>query len=93
MTFFNSHAGKSVVFIAGAAMLLAWPPSLPWIAAVALLQLGVKHIGLAFKEADRDISIRATAEASGHPLLAEGDSNRRLVVAGGDLVRARSPLD
>lgn len=92
MTFFNSHAGKSVVFIAGAAMLLAWPPSLPWIAAVALLQLGVKHMSLAFKEADRDISIRATAEASGHPVLAEGDSHQALDRDQRDLIRARPPL-
>ena len=48
--FFESHAGKAVVGVSAAVFLLAWPPALPWIAAAALLQFGVRHLALAFKE-------------------------------------------
>ena len=78
MNYFDSHAGKAVLFIVGAAFLLAAPIALPWIAAVALLQVGVKHLTLAFKEADRDVSARAGVPAGGPSLPAPVDGERGL---------------
>jgi hypothetical protein len=87
--YFATHAGKSVLFISGAAFLLAWPPALPWIAAVVMLQLGVRHIILAFKEADRDVSLHATVPTGCPSLPAPGDGERGLVGNFGGAIRTR----
>jgi hypothetical protein len=95
--FFDSHAGKAVAGVGAAVFLLAWPPALPWIAAVALLQFGVRHLALAFKEVDRDeTSAHAyrTHAVGGIPSLpAPDDGERRLPGTRGSAVPARSPLD
>lgn len=92
MLYFATHAGKSVLFIGGAAFLLAWPPALPWIAAVAMLQLGVKHLTLAFKEADRDVSARPCVSTDGPSLPAPLDGERRLAGSGSSPICTRSQV-
>lgn len=90
MSYFTTHAGKSVLFIGGAAFLLAWPPALPWVTAVIMLQLGVRHIILAFREVDRVVSAHASVPSHGPALPAPGDGERELVVTGGRAIRTRS---
>jgi hypothetical protein len=79
MTFIHTHACKAVVGVAGAVFLLAWPPALPWIAAVALLQWGVRHLVLAFREAERDEQNQAGIMA-GAPALDAPDNQRGVIV-------------
>ena len=65
---------------AAAVFLLAWPPALPWIAAAALLQFGVRHLALAFKEVDRDETsahAHRTHAAGGVPSLPSPDDGER----------------
>jgi hypothetical protein len=88
--FFQSHAGKAVIGVFGAVFLLAWPPALPWIAAVALLQFGVRHIVLAFKEVERE---EQNHIAAGAPSLPAPDGERRIAGARHSAVPARSLLD
>jgi hypothetical protein len=64
MRYFNTHAGKSVLLIGGAALLLAWPAALPWVAAVIMLQSGAREIRLAFREVDRDVRIDSVSSPS-----------------------------
>jgi hypothetical protein len=90
-TFPSTHSGRAVLYIAGAAFLLAWPPALPWIAAVTLVQLGVRHLILAFKEADRDRPARADL-IDGRPLPAPGDGERGLADAGRRPIHTRSQV-
>jgi hypothetical protein len=95
--FFDSHAGKAVVGVSAAVFLLAWPPALPWIAAVALLQFGVRHLVLAFKEVERDHTSAPThhtrVPGGVASLAAPDDRERRLDFARNGVVPARSPLD
>src|SRR5262249_2829901 len=88
--FFNTHAGKSVLFIIGAVIVLAVPLILPWVAAIVLLQMGVKHITLAFRELDHDVPSHAGIAANGPSLPPPGDGERVLTVPGRSLVRYRS---
>ncbi len=90
MRYFATHAGKGVLFIGAAAFLLAWPPALPWIAAVALLQLGVKHLTLAFKESDSDLSVHARVAADSPALPPPTDSERGIASVRNNSVRTRS---
>jgi hypothetical protein len=90
--FLQCHAGKSVVFIAAGAFLLAWPPALPWIAAAGLLHLGVRHLVLAFREVERE-AFADSRIATGTPSFSAPDSERRLVVARNSAVPARSQVD
>ncbi len=90
MLFFNSHAGKAVGFIAAATLLLAWPPALPWLTAVALLQLGVKHFALAFREIEHDVPVHPSLPVDDLALPAPGDAERSLAVAGSGAVSTRS---
>jgi hypothetical protein len=89
MTFFRTNAGKAIVCVTLSALLFAWPPALPWVVAVALLQQGVKHLVLAFREAGRDLSAHATVV---HDLPALHHVERELVVTGGDAFPARSQV-
>jgi hypothetical protein len=90
--FFHSHAGKAVVGVFGAVFLIFWPPALPWVAAVALLQFGVRHLILAFKEAEREEQAH-THIAAGAPSLAAPDGERGAIVPRHGAVPARSPMD
>ena len=90
MRYFATHAGKGVLFIGAAAFLLAWPPALPWIAAVALLQLGVKHLTLAFKESDSDLFVHARVAAGSPALPPPTDGERGIASVRNDSIRTRS---
>ncbi len=90
--FCDTHAGKSVVFIAAAGVLLIWPPALPWIAAVALLQHGVRHLSLSFKEVQREELANARIRSGDSPLDAP-DGERGIVVSRVSVAPARSPMD
>jgi hypothetical protein len=90
--FFHSHAGKSVAGVCLAGLLIVWPPSVSWIAAVALLQFGVRHLILAFREMERDEQAH-THGAADIPSLAAPDSERSIVVARHGAVPARSQMD
>ena len=89
MQYFATHAGKAVLAITGAAIVLAVPIALPWVAAVILLQYGVRQLKLAFREADRDV-LTARVQGNGISLPEAHDGQRVLDGAGRDLVRARS---
>ena len=86
--FFQSHAGNGLVGISAAALLLAWPPALPWIAAAALLQFGVRHLVLAFNEVERE-----TQAPTGFPALDAPDCQRRTLGARHNAVPARSQVE
>jgi hypothetical protein len=90
--FFHSHVGKAVVGVVAAVFLLACPIALPWIAAAMLLEFGVRHLILAFKELDCEAQIHAH-DASDGTSLAAPDVERGIVVARRDVVPARSPMD
>lgn len=89
MTFFITHSGKAIVCVALSALLFAWPPALPWVVAVTLLQQGVKHLVLAFRETERDLSAHATVV---HDLPSLHHVERELVVTGDGAVPARSQV-
>jgi hypothetical protein len=74
--YFASHAGQGVMFIVGAALLLAVPVSLPWVVAVMMLQVGVRHLTLAFKELDHDVLTRPDVMAISPSLPSPGDGER-----------------
>jgi hypothetical protein len=90
--FFQSHAGKAVVGVCLAGLLIVWPPSVSWIAAAALLQFGVRHLMLAFKEVERD---EQTYEhiTSGAPAIDPPHCERRIAPTRRGAVPARSPLE
>jgi hypothetical protein len=90
--FMNSHAGKGLFGITGAALLLAWPPALPWVAAIVLLQWGVRHLALAFKEIEHAEQNQPGITA-GAPALPAQDSQRGALVPRRSAVPARSSLD
>jgi hypothetical protein len=92
LDFFHSHAGKAVIGVVGAVFLIAWPPALPWLAAAALLQFGVRHLVLAFKEMEVETQTH-TGIAAGTPSLPAPDGERRIASARNGAVPARSPLD
>jgi hypothetical protein len=92
MRYFSTHAGKGVLAITGAAIVLAVPIALPWVVAVVLLQYGVRQIILAFKEVDRDVSLHAYMPEGGTSLPETHDGQRVLDGAGRDLVLARSQV-
>jgi hypothetical protein len=86
--FFQSHAGKAVVGVVGSVFLIAWPPAFPWIAAVALLQFGVRHLVLAFRELDRETQAHVDAPALNAP-----NRERSIVVPRHGVVPTRPSLD
>jgi hypothetical protein len=88
INFIHSHAGKGAVGIIGACLLLAWPPALPWVAAVVLLQWGVRHLAAAFKELEGETQASICA-----PALDAPDSQRGALGARHNAVAARSSLD
>jgi hypothetical protein len=89
MNYFATHAGKGVLFIAGAALVLAVPIALPWITAVALLQMGVNHLSLAFQETHHDHSDRPCVVADSPALPPPADGERGIAGAGHAALRAR----
>jgi hypothetical protein len=89
MSYFNTHAGRAVLAITGAALILAVPVTLPWIVAVVILQYGVKQLRLAFREMDYDI---LTAQDSDTPLSVPADGQRGIDGRSRDLVVTRSSL-
>ena len=89
MQYFATHAGKAILAVTGAALILAVPIVLPWVVAVLLLQVGVRHLKLAFREVDRDLSLRADDTPNGTPLPEAHNGQRVLAGAGRDLVRTR----
>jgi hypothetical protein len=90
--FFHSHAGKGLAGVVAAVFLLAWPPALPWVAAVVFLQFGVRHLVLAFREVDREAKAD-TCITAGAPSLPAPDSKRRVALARRGAVPARPSLD
>ena len=78
MRYFASHAGQGVLFIVGAVILLAAPLTLPWVAAVVMLQAGVRHFVLAFRELDHDVRSRPDFMAGSPSLPSPSDGEREL---------------
>jgi hypothetical protein len=91
INFIFSHAGKGVVGVAGAAFLLAWPPALPWVAACFLLQFGVRHLALAFREAERETKDH-TGITAGAPALDAPDGERGIAPVRNGAAPARSQV-
>jgi hypothetical protein len=87
--FIHSHAGKGLAGVVAAVFLIIWPPSVSWIAAVVLLQWGVRHIVLAFREAERDEQNQAGIMA-GVPSLDAPNRERGIAVPRHGAVPARS---
>lgn len=90
--FFQSHAGKGLVGVCVAGLLIIWPPALPWIAAVAVLQWSARHFIMAFREAERDEQAKAGITA-GASSLGSPDGERRISRARHGAVPARSQVD
>jgi hypothetical protein len=89
MRYFASHAGQGMLFIAGAVILLAAPLTLPWVAAVVMLQVGVRHLTLAFKELDHDIRSRPDFMAGSPSLPPPSDGERELAGVRNGAIRTR----
>ena len=47
--FFGSHAGKATAAVYAAGLLLAWPPALSWLVAVALLIFAIERFRDSFR--------------------------------------------
>ena len=89
MRYFASHAGQGVLFIVAAALLLAAPLTLPWVAAVVMLQVGVRHLTLAFKQLDHDVRSRPDCMAGSPSLPSPGDGERELAGVRSGVIRTR----
>lgn len=90
MKYFTTHAGKGVLCIAGSALLLAVPIALPWVAAVILLQAGIRHLRSAFQEIDRDVPDFSDAAIRSAALGPTDHSQRGIGSPSTDIVRTRS---
>ena len=58
MRYFSTHAGRGVLGVSLAALLLAWPPACSWIVAVYLLLWAADHLRISFREIEHVDDIR-----------------------------------
>jgi hypothetical protein len=75
--FFKTHAGRGTIGVYLAALLIAWPPALSWMAAACVLWWAARHLRQSFRVADESqpspgsVPVRADsvpARPAGDPL-------------------------
>ena len=64
MRYFSTHAGRGVLGVGLAALLLAWPPACSWVVAVYLLFWAADQLRISFREIEHAEGFCAAVWAS-----------------------------